>query len=82
MTNFTDDVLTVLCDCGQEIRLYTSKGAAEYLDLALTTVKYHTYEENLFPYRIPGDIMLFDERELDRFQANKRGPGRRPDSEK
>lgn len=55
--------------------LYTTAQAAEYLDLSISTVKYHVYQGNLKPEK-PGHDLIFTKAMLDEFKQNKRGPGR------
>jgi len=55
--------------------LYTTAQAAEYLDLSISTVKYHVYQGNLKPEK-PGHDLIFTKAMLDEFNQNKRGPGR------
>jgi excisionase family DNA binding protein len=62
-----------------ECNWLTTKQAARYLNLSVATVKYHVKEGNLIPEK-PGHDLLFPRGELERFEREKRNPGRPKDS--
>ena len=62
----------------QDIKLYTTKEAAEYLGIAVATVKYHLYQaEDLKADAKVGGRLVFTQETLDHFAEEiKRRPGR------
>lgn len=61
------------------IKFYGIAEAAEILGLSISGIKYHIYraEEKLCPIRVgEGRVLVFTQRMLDQFQANRRKPGR------
>lgn len=55
--------------------LYSVKDAAEYLELAVVTIKYHIYESgHLRPQKV-GGTLVFTQEELDRFKEEVPSPG-------
>ena len=56
--------------------LFSTRGAAKYLGLSAPAIRYHVYKsKRLHPEKIGGSL-VFTQKELDRFQATKRPPGR------
>lgn len=60
------------------VKLYGITEAAEYLNLSVSGLKHHLYpEKDLCPIRVgEGRVLVFTQDMLDRFQANRRPPGR------
>ena len=57
--------------------LYSTREAAEYLGVAFSTIKYFIYtKKTLHPLRMIGRSLVFTQKQLDDFQANRRKPGR------
>lgn len=57
--------------------IYGIKEAAHYLGLSVSSVKYHLYcSRDLLPDQVIGNRVLFTQKTLDTFSANKRQPGR------
>lgn len=63
------------------MNLYSTKDAAEYLNLSVAAVKYHIRERNLKGQLI-GNSIVFTQDELDNFNSTKRPPGRPKKEEK
>ena len=62
-----------------EQQFFSTAQAAEYLGLAIPTVKYHIYEAaTLVPDTKIGRTLMFTRETLDQFQATRRKPGRPP----
>jgi hypothetical protein len=62
-----------------EIKLYTTKGAAEYTGLYLSVIKYNIHETGaLKPINPGGRQLMFTQEELDNFMANRIKPGPKP----
>ncbi|NIV38007.1 MAG: helix-turn-helix domain-containing protein [Anaerolineae bacterium] len=62
-----------------EKQFFSTEEAAEYLGLAVATVKYHIYESKaLAPDATIGRTLMFTRDTLDQFQATRRKPGRPP----
>lgn len=57
------------------MKLYSTKDAAEYLDLSLPAVKYHIREGNLKGQKV-AKTLVFTQEELNTFKTTKRPPGR------
>lgn len=62
----------------EPIKLYGIAEAAEYLNLSISGLKHHLYpERDLCPIRIgQSRTLVFTQKMLDIFQANRRKPGR------
>lgn len=59
------------------MQLYSTKKAAEYLRLSVAAIKYHIHVAgNLTPDAKIGHSLVFTQATLDRFQENRRSPGR------
>lgn len=59
-------------------QLYSTQEAAEYLGVSVSDIKHHVYTAHtLHPTRI-GHSLVFTQDELDRFNREKRKPGRPP----
>jgi len=60
------------------MKLYSTAEAAKYLGISKSGLKYHLYpEKDLCPIRVgEGRVLVFTQDMLDRFQANRRKPGR------
>lgn len=57
-------------------QLYSTKDAAAYLKVSVSDIKYHVHTAHtLHPQRI-GHSLVFTQEELDRFNRDKRKPGR------
>ncbi len=58
------------------MKLYSTKEAAEYLELGVSAIKYHIHvAKNLHPLKV-GNSLVFTQEQLDEFKANRRSPGR------
>lgn len=58
------------------MKLYSTKQAAQYLDLTESALKYHVYEaRNLKPQKV-GHSLVFIQEQLDEFQRTRRPQGR------
>ncbi len=58
--------------------LYSTKEAAEYLDLTVATLKYHVHKAgNITPRKI-GNSFVFTRAQLDQFKSQRRQQGRPP----
>ncbi len=55
--------------------LYTSREAARYLELSVSTVKYHVYKSGLLQGHLIGKTRVFTKDELDVFRAADYKPG-------
>lgn len=60
---------------GEDIEVMSTREAAEYLQMPLSTFKYHVERRHLLP-RIVGRTRLYTRPQLDEFKANIRKPGR------
>lgn len=76
-------MITIKCtNCKQEMRLYSTKGAAEYLGPffgwgdALSALKYHIHEAHTIKGELIGHTQLFTQKQLDEFRATKHPQGR------
>lgn len=58
-------------------QLFSTKEAAEYLGVSVSTVRYHIYEIKTLKGQRVGNSLVFTKEVLDEFKKNKR-PARRP----
>ena len=60
-----------------ELELFSTKEAADYLGVAVTTLKKHLYVTKLLaPPKKVGQALVFTRAQLDEFQARRRPVGR------
>jgi len=57
------------------IQLFSTKEAAEYLDMTVRGVWYHIRHGHLAPVKV-GNTLVFTKDQLDHFQLTRRPPGR------
>jgi hypothetical protein len=59
-------------------QFFTTKEAAEYLDLSIASIKYHTHKTKKLRGEKYGHTLLFTRETLDVFKATPRPVGRPP----
>jgi len=64
-----------------EMTILTAKGAAEYLQVSLFTLKRMEIEGGLMPFRTPGGHRRYSIKMLDEYLENSRTSFRRPEPE-
>lgn len=57
------------------MQLFSTKQAADYLDLSRSAVRYHVDGGNLKPMKV-GNSLVFTREQLDAFKLTKKGRGR------
>lgn len=57
-------------------KLYNSAAAAEYLGLSPHTIRKYVQRGLINPFQAFGHIYVFDKKELDRYQKERRPQGR------
>ena len=57
-------------------QFFSTKEAAEYLKLSVSSIRYHLYHAKDLQGEPFGNSLMFTKETLDHFQVNKRSPGR------
>jgi len=57
-------------------QVFSTKEAAEYLNLSVASVKYHLYHAKDLKGEPFGNSLMFTKEDLDHFKVNKRPAGR------
>lgn len=57
------------------MKLYSTREAAQYLDLTESALKYHIYQGNIKPQKV-GHSLVFTQAQLDKFNKTRRPQGR------
>ncbi len=57
------------------MKIFSTREAAEYLGVAVSTLKYHVYHSHITPQKV-GHSLVFTKAQLDDFEATRRNPGR------
>ncbi len=57
-------------------QFFSTKEAAEYLNLSVRSIYYHLYRAKDLKGEPLGNSLMFTRETLDHFQVNKRSPGR------
>lgn len=56
--------------------LFSTTEAAKYLQISLSTVKYHLYETKALKGALVGNSLVFTQEQLDQFKLDRRPQGR------